>query len=578
MDDTLRSLGFGCLMIPLAAIGVSALPAQSLEATPVPCKGEIISRVDVSSRPPFEIRGSKIQQRLARFVTELHATTRPAVISRFLVLSPGMACTELRREESERVLRTQPYLAQATVRAFPDSAGGVYLLVETVDETSLLIGGGASGNTPFVRAFRLGEANLMGEAMSVVGNWRYSEDFRDTYSARIVDYQFLGRPYQLAMEGARRELGGDWAFELSHPFLSELQRYSWRANAGSGDAYLYFRRPDATRVAVRLKRSYSDAGGVVRIGRPGRLALVGASMSYERELPQPFPTMVGFGNTELDTSGVLIGRYKRLGTTRVNALAGLRDVSYLRVKGFEALDGLQDVRKGFELATLFGRGVDAIGQREHDLFVSANLYTGVGSAASFTGLEILAEGRRDGDNNRWDGMLASGRLATYVKLAPRHTFVSSFEFSGGWRQRIPFQLSLADRDGGPRGYADSWSAGGQRLVGRIEDRIVIGGVKQFATIGLAPFIDAGKLWAGDAPFGVDSKINASVGLGILGALPPGSQKLWRIDLSVPLNRSAGAKWGVRVSSRNFTRMFWKEPGDVQRNRERSVPTSVFNWP
>jgi sigma-B regulation protein RsbU (phosphoserine phosphatase) len=31
-------------------------------------------------------------------------------------------------------------------------------------------------------------------------------------------------------------------------------------------------------------------------------------------------------------------------------------------------------------------------------------------------------------------------------------------------------------------------------------------------------------------------------------------------------------------SRDLTSMFWKEPGDVSRNRERSIPTSVFNWP
>ncbi|HVF41174.1 MAG TPA: hypothetical protein VM939_14825 [Gemmatimonadaceae bacterium] len=511
-------------------------------------------------------------------VTDMHATTNPSIVTRFLALRPGMACTEVRRLESERILRTQPYLADAKVTAHPDSAGGVYISVVTVDETSLLIGGGASGNTPFVRSFRLGEANFMGEAMSVVGNWRYSEDFRDNYSARIIDYQFLGRPYQLMLEGSRRELGGDWGFELSHPFLSDLQRYSWRTTAGSGDSYMYFRRPNAERLAIRLKRSYSDAGGVVRIGRVGRLVLLGASMSYERELPDPFATSVGFGTTERDTNAVLNKRYTRMGTTRINALAGFRDVSYLRVSGFEALDGLQDVRKGFELATLVGRGVDAIGGREHDLFMSANLYSGVGSPTSFGAIEVLAEGRRDGDNNRWDGILASGRVAAYIKPKPRHTITTSLEYSGGWRQRIPFQLSFAEKDGGPRGYADSWLAGGRRLVVRLEDRIFLTGIQQFASIGVAPFIDAGKLWAGDAPFGVNSKVSASVGIGLLGALPPRSQKLWRVDLSVPINPEAGAKWGVKVSSRNFTRMFWKEPGDVHRNRERALPTSVFNWP
>ncbi len=542
------------------------------------CKGEVISRIEVSARPPLEIAGSKYQQRVARLVTDLHATTNPSIISRFLVLRPGMKCTEQRRLESERILRTQPYIADATVTAYPDDAGGVYLAVMTVDETSLIIGGGASGQTPYVRAFRLGEANFMGEAMSVVGNWRYSENFRDTWSARIRDYQFAGRPYQVSIEGARRDLGGEWAFEASHPFLSDLQRYSWRTTAGSRDGYRSFIRPDAEPLAIRLKRSHADGGGVVRIGRPGRLALVGASVSYERELPEPFATSLGPGPTEPDTSDVLLNRYQRLGTARINALAGLRDVSFMRVKGFEALEGSQDVRKGVELATLFGRGIDAFGASEHDDFVSANLYVGVGSPAAFGAVEILTEGRRDGDTKQWDGLLASGRAATYFKPTERQTLLTSVEWSAGWRQRIPFQLTFADRDGGPRGYADSWLAGGRRVVVRLEDRVLVGRIKQFASVGVAPFVDAGKLWAGDVPFGVDSKLSVSVGVGLLAALPPRSQRPWRLDLAIPVNPEDGARWRVIVTSRNFTRMFWKEPGDVQRNRERSVPTSIFNWP
>ncbi|MEO7220169.1 MAG: hypothetical protein ABIZ73_06035, partial [Gemmatimonadaceae bacterium] len=200
----------GVVMLHAALALPAALSAQSVEEAAVRCKGERISRIDIETRPPFEIRGSRVQRRLAKRVTDLHATTNPEIVQRFLVLKTGMACTEIRRQESERILRTQPYLAQASVLAFPDGVGGVYLYVTTVDEISLVVGGNASGKTPYVRGFRLGETNFMGEGISVVGDWRHSEYFRDNWSARIVDYQFLGRPYQFSVEGARRELGGEW--------------------------------------------------------------------------------------------------------------------------------------------------------------------------------------------------------------------------------------------------------------------------------------------------------------------------------------------------------------------------------
>ncbi|HXV15191.1 MAG TPA: hypothetical protein VD758_00335, partial [Gemmatimonadaceae bacterium] len=65
---------------------------------------------------------------------------------------------------------------------------------------------------------------------------------------------------------------------------------------------------------------------------------------------------------------------------------------------------------------------------------------------------------------------------------------------------------------------------------------------------------------------------------ILASVPPRSQRMWRFDIAYPLDRSSGAKLRVRLFSRDLTSMFWKEPGDVSRNRERSIPTSVFNWP
>jgi hypothetical protein len=91
-------------------------------------------------------------------------------------------------------------------------------------------------------------------------------------------------------------------------------------------------------------------------------------------------------------------------------------------------------------------------------------------------------------------------------------------------------------------------------------------------------MDFGKLWAGDVPFGANSDINASAGFSILASVPPRSQRMWRFDVMYPLNRDTGAKLKFRLVSRLYSTIFWKEPADVSKNRERSIPTSVFNWP
>src|SRR5829696_7902537 len=121
-DDTLKSLRFGVLTLPVLCAVPATFQAQSLGASAVPCKGQIISRIEVSARPPFEVKGAGFQRRLARQLTLLHSTTNPEVVTRFLALKPGMACNEIRRKESERILRAQPYLADATITTIPDDA------------------------------------------------------------------------------------------------------------------------------------------------------------------------------------------------------------------------------------------------------------------------------------------------------------------------------------------------------------------------------------------------------------------------------------------------------------------------
>ena len=572
----MNSLRQGTLALLLAAASATNAQPQSLSGLPVTCKGERISRIDIDASPPFRITGQNIWQRVGRFAAKEHVTTREPVILRYLALQLGDKCTEVRRAESERILRAQPFIADATVLAYDDGQGGVVLTVSTVDEVSLIVGAGIGGGSG-VHSLLLGEDNLLGTAFHAESQWKKGVH-RDIYAAKVVDYQFLGRPYQMRLEGGRRELGSDWGTELSHPFLTDLQRVSWRTTAGNSNGYFYFLRPDALPAAIKLKRSYSDIGGVVRIGPPlGRLALVGGSISFEDESPATSPIIVTDTALVADTSQALINRYTKHQTTRLNALWGVRNVHFVRVSGFDALEGTQDLRTGVQLATLLGKGARFLRGNERDWFGSTDLYLGMASPISFVALDVTGEGRRDEEGN-WDGILTHGRGALYLKPINRHTLISDLEWSGGWKQRIPFQLTFADRDGGLRGFRSADVGGARRVVGHIEDRYLIGRRKQIATFAVAAFAEGGKLWAGDSPFGVNTPLYASAGVSLLAASPPQSRRTFRADLAFPVRGPRGHGWEARLTVTDLTRAFRIEPRDISNNRERSVPSSVFNWP
>jgi len=306
------------LALLLAAASATKGQSQSLNGLPVTCKGERITRIDIDASPPFDITGDAMWQRAARFAAKQHVTTKDAVIRRYLALQLGDRCTEVRRAESERILRAQPFIADASVLAYPDGNGGIILSVSTVDEVSLIIGAGIGGGAPAIHSLVLGEDNLLGSAFHLQGEWKKGARFRDIYAGRMVDYQFLGRPYQFMLQGGRRELGSDWSTEASHPFLTDLQRLSWRTTAGNSNGYFYFQRPNADRAAVKLQRSYSDIGGVARIGPPlGRLLLVGALAGrFTSRAAAPYLGVIAFFVTFL-----VMGVWH--GTTTVFVIYGL---------------------------------------------------------------------------------------------------------------------------------------------------------------------------------------------------------------------------------------------------------------
>jgi hypothetical protein len=247
--------------------------------------------------------------------------------------------------------------------------------------------------------------------------------------------------------------------------------------------------------------------------------------------------------------------------------------------GFDALNGAQDMRRGVQIGATIGRGLALARSDADELYAAIDFYGGVGSGHTFAALEVLTEGRRNSGTERWDGLLTSGRFGLYVRPHPRHTITGSAEFAAGWRPRLPFQLALGDARGGVRGYGDAELGGAQRLVLRAEERWRVGTIRGTADAGIALFTDVGRLWAGDAALGRDTPWQPAVGVSLLGALPPGSQRVWRLDVAFPYRQGdARSTWEVRFSSADRTRAFWIEPNDVRLSRERSVPSSVFRWP
>jgi hypothetical protein len=309
------------------------------------------------------------------------------------------------------------------------------------------------------------------------------------------------------------------------------------------------------------------------------LTLLGASLSGDEDSPVAQPSIIGADGLVPDTDLTLSGRYRPHRMARANVLWGVRDVTFKSRRGFDALTATQDIPAGFQLGTMFGRGLSVLGSRDDDIFLAADLYLGIVGRYSVFRVQLQGEGRRENDSGAWDGILTSGRAAQYFKTGPRNTLISSLEWSGGWHQRIPFNLGLDDKRTGVRGFGNSRIVGGQRIIARGESNWLLGPITSYGDVGIAAFGDIGKLYAGDVPFATTSPLVASVGLSLLGATPRGSARLWRMDIAYAVTGNPeGRGFEVRFSGADNTKFFFREPDDVERTRERTVPSSIFRWP
>ena len=560
------------------ALGLTtnSLAAQSAD-TVTTCEGLPVHAVDVeTSRPEF--RGALgLWRKVARFFGLHHQTTAQGLVRRFVSLDPGRDCTEFRRSESERILRAQPFLADATVKT-TRVGNRVRVDVSTVDEVPVVVGARVRGAS--IQAFNLGTMNFLGAGMHVETRWEEGRTYRDGFGGKIAHRQLLGRPYAIVLEGARRPIGEHFAAGLHHPFYTDLQRIAWHVGYSMSKDVARLRRPNRTELLQPVDRAMWNVGGVLRFGPPHKLGLVGGTILGERIVPRHefslVDTITGRSAPTTDTAGVR--QFPTYDATSVAGVLGVRALRYSRMRGLDALAAEQDVATGAQVAAMLGIQPWARAPLRES-FASADAYAATRGRRSLVGVRVETETRINLERFEWRHFVASGRAAWYMQPAQRWVSELSVEAAGGWRSILPYQLELGDRRSGVRGYARSLEAGAQRALARLEQRFDVARIRTSrAALGAAVFVDAGGVWAGDVPFGVTTPIRASFGGAVLAAIPANSQRTIRAELGVPVTHAQGARPELRFTVREPMRGFWFEPHRIRWVRLSAVPEQIFNWP
>lgn len=505
----------------------------------------------------------------ARFVLQ-STTTHAAAVRPFVLFREGARCTELHLRETERVLRAQPYLADASVQAVADGAGGVNITISTVDEVSHVLGG--RFNESGLTGIGIGSNNVKGQGVKIVGTWADGGGYRDGYSGELLLSHTLGQPHRLRAVAELLPLGNRVSGIFERPFWSSLQRFGWFAGADLIDGHARFVRPDGLPLALQVENRRLDAGAVFRIGGETFGMFAGPFVTHDRFDVASGARRIGPNGFESDPDTTLTDRYRGFESIRASVVLGGRWLNFLRVEGLDALEGPQDIGRGFQAVLLSGTG---FGGDARTRYRGGEVFAGAGASRSYLAVRGFWERRAAEDGS---DVLMAARVRWHLRLSPKELWTVSAEIAGGWQQRRPFQLKLGDADGGVRGFGGAPVVGARRAVLRADYRRNLGGWGERVALAWSTFADIGSVDAGDVPFGQSSGPQASMGAALLASVPRQSSRVWRLEIALPLGTQAVGTSELRLGVSAPLQDFWRDAPDVRALRSIIPPASLLGLP
>jgi hypothetical protein len=559
-----------------ATVQLAARPTAASSA----CDGRVVTSVVVRTAPAERLSVPSPLRFLETAVDALQSTTRPDVVTRMLLLAPGDVCSAARLDEAERVLRGQRLFRRVEIVPVEDSAG-VRLEVETQDEANLVASPFVQGAAPQMRGGRFGALNLGGSARVGEVEWRDGGGYANAMGVRYVDRVFAGRLQELSLL-ARQNLDGYLLHAgLTRPIWSDAQHVAYASSFERSYGYAPLRRPGEALTSVPVRQSSTVLGAMWRSTSPGARIMLGSAVTtatLDATGTLMRPSLAGFvadSGTPIDVG------YRQQRVARMNVLAGVDRSHYLLAQGLDALTAPQDIRVGGQLSVQVGQAVPVGMLRDRDRYVALDGYLGAGVASAFVTTSVRAEARRALGASAWDGVVASARTAAYLQPTNALTTTFTATASAGQQVQAPFQLSLADFDGGVLGYRSSAWSGARRLVLQAEQRVTFAAnehrLRLPYDVGVALVAQAGRLWRDtQVAYAVDTPWQPSVGVALM-ASPPGARRMWRLDIATPVGTDPLRRFEVRLTTSDRTRSAGREPRDVAAGRESTRLSDLFGW-
>ena len=512
--------------------GTRLIDQETMDAA---AAGKKIGAVHIVTENIFDPSRPGERRGVFRLVNRLHHTTRPEVIQHQLLFQPGDTYSPETLRESERLLRGNRYLYEATIRTVAEDERKVDLEVLTRDVWTLQLGidfrrAGGTNST----AFDVEDQNFFGTGKDIEVARLENVD----RTSKLVRYRdpSLGNTHGIVdFTFADNSDGDTRALDVERPFYALDTRWATGVTAlhdvridplyDGGDVVDRFRqRRDFLEVFGGLSPGLLD--GVTQRFRLG--------FTYDRDR---FAAAPGFAPPDAANRTLA---YPWIGYERV-------EDGFVTVRDFDQIKRTEDVNLGRVLTARLGWSSPVFGGDRSRLILTSAATDGW----AFGLRQILLVranllGRLSGGRIE-NGSVAAG-LRYYVRTFGNGLLV--VKATGDVAEKLDFENQLLlGGDNGLRGYPLRYQAGDRRFLVSLEQRFY-GSHEYFhlVTLGAAAFFDAGRAWFVEAPpsflqlAGVQRQLLKDVGVGLrLGSSRSATGAVIHLDLAYPLDRNGSIK-------------------------------------
>ncbi len=521
---------FMCAGFSLLATGVAAqesgcsaeAPAQPpLGADYREHAGKTIAAIRFRTEDVFDVADPRENNRLYRFMNWLHINTRPAVIAPQLLFRPGEPLQADRVAESERLLRTRPYLGNAYVQVDEVCGDQVALLVVTRDiwtlepQISLSREGGQSQH-----GFGFNEDNLLGTGMALTLGYDKDEE-RSRTSINFYSPHLFSTRIETNLGFAETSDGQQTMVEVQQPFFS--LDTPWAAGTTNWD------------ITQDETINYKDQD-INEFTHSAEFHEVFAGWAFDRQ--KEFAKRLSIGVTQ-DREEFSANEDTLLSLPlNENLVYGWLGYEYLEnrfaiYRNLNLLHQTEDIAMGKNFTARLGHGGSLLGNDQEFVVYEANFtdMLGVGNhhLLHFSG---SVEGRNYTADQMPDERVWGADLGYHYLVGDSHRSYAQLSYYQGHQLAQHRELTVGG-SADLRGYPVDYQRGDRRYLLRLEQRY-ISDVHLFNLLRLGGviYVDFGRAWGAGYPSATHL---SNVGVGLrLGSSKAKVGKVLHLDLAFPL--------------------------------------------